>query len=194
MQQNNKIIGITGITGSGTSTVSKMILTQNKAEIIEADKLAHKITNEKAQEIAAVFGNNILTENQEINRQALGQIVFGNKSEMEKLEKIIHPPVIAEVKRLINKDGIIIIDAPLLIESGLYKICQSIWLITSSNENRINRLMFRNGLNEEEALIRINSRQSDSYLSNFATAIIENNHTLKSLQEKVHQALRKEFK
>lgn len=198
MPQNNPhTIGVTGITGSGTSTVAK-ILALHGGYIIEADKLAHDLMKKGRpayQEIVKIFGNDILDDENEINRRILGEKVFDNKAQMTKLENIIHPQVITKTKQLIAEAPpdvhFVVIDAPLLIESGLHKICHSTWLITAPDALRLSRITSRDGLTHRDATRRINSRPGDLALRPFAHVIIENDGDLCALHEKVEDALRK---
>jgi len=192
----NKVIGITGITGSGTSTVAKMLKAYG-GYIIEADKMVHALMlkNEPAyMEIVKIFGNQILDKNDEIDRRALGSIVFGNKQQLQKLENILHPMVISKTKDILNAviHPFTVIDAPLLIESGMNKLCTSTWLITAPDALRLNRIQSRDNLTHEIAVRRLKSRPGDASLRPHANIIIENDSDLAALTEKVNAVLRKE--
>ncbi|MCL2457012.1 MAG: dephospho-CoA kinase [Defluviitaleaceae bacterium] len=199
MQQNNfPTIGVTGITGSGTSTVSA-ILAERGGFVVQADKLAHdamKKTSQAHKEILDAFGDEILSENGEINRRMLGAKVFGNKNERERLEKIIHPRVIERTKKIIEKisatsaHSFVVIDAPLLIESGMNTICDSTWLITAPDELRIARITARDKIDEAAAKRRLESRNGDDALRTHANMIIENNGSAIALRSKIETALK----
>ena len=198
------VIGITGITGSGTSTAAK-ILAEEGGFVISADKLSHELMKMGAgayNEIVKSFGEGILCEDGEIDRRALGGIVFGDREKMTLLEGIIHPEVIARTQEMIE-DSIgmgykfAVIDAPLLIESGMDKICTSCWLITAPDSARLERIQSRDGITPEMASRRLKSRQGDSFLRPHAHIVIENSSDIESLRTKVLEALkqtpRKEF-
>ncbi|MCL1862741.1 MAG: dephospho-CoA kinase [Defluviitaleaceae bacterium] len=199
MRQNNfPTIGVTGITGSGTSTVSA-ILEERGGYIIEADKLAHDTMSKNKPAYAAIvdhFGKDILNANSEINRRALGKKVFGNKTEMAELEKIIHPAVIEKTRELVdtlaenNNYTFAIIDAPLLVESGMSTLCDSIWLITAPDEIRIQRVTARDGIDENTAKRRLQSRKGDAHLRQHANITIENDGSAIALRSKVEIALK----
>jgi len=185
----NSVIGITGITGSGTSTVSA-ILAERGGYIISADKLAREVI-QKGQpaydEVVRVFGSSVIADsnrNQEIDRKALGAMVFGNPEKLALLESIIHPAVISRVKdELSHNDApFVVIDAPLLIESGLHKLCNSVWLVTARDDVRLARIMSRDGISIETARQRLNSRAGDDILRPYANVIIENNADIASLR------------
>jgi len=188
----NKIIGVTGITGSGTSTVAA-ILQELGGFVISADKLAHEVMQQGQaayDKIVARFGRTILNTDGEINRKVLGGLVFGNAAAMAELEAIIHPEVIAKTKELLKQSyAFAVIDAPLLIESGMYKICGSVWLVTAPNETRIARITSRDGIDTKTAMRRINSRKGDEFLRSYADVIIENSTTLEDLRRKIKREI-----
>jgi len=203
MTQNNhdiKIIGVTGITGSGTSTVSS-ILAELGGYVISADKLAHGVMRKGQPAYEKVLNafvdctpkpdshkTPILHPNGEINRKALGAIVFGNPEKLAILESIIHPAVIAEIENLLTRaraHSFAVIDAPLLVESNLHKICHSVWLITAPDETRVSRITARDNIDRETVIRRIQSRKGDTFLQPYAHVVIENDSDLDLLREKV---------
>jgi len=189
----NNVIGVTGITGSGTSTAAK-ILAERGGLVINADKLAHEIMlkGEAAYEkITEAFGAEILDGGGEINRRKLGIKVFGNAAEMAKLENIIHPEVIAKAEILLqnNQHPFAVIDAPMLIESGMNKLCGMVWLITANDDIRLARIQARDGISQETAERRLKSRKGDDFLKSYADVIIENNGSLHDLESKILKGL-----
>jgi len=192
------IIGVTGISGSGKTTVTRM-LAKMGGYTIEADPLAH-MAMRKGQpahkEIVNVFGTDILDETGEISRPALGKLVFENKKKLAKLESIIHPKVIALTTALIahakttGKYKFAVIDAALLVEAKMHKTCHHCWLITASHDTRLARIIARDNITKEAAEKRLASRSGDEALKPHATTIIENNDDLKTLQSNVRKALK----
>ena len=192
------IIGLTGITGSGTSTVAG-ILAHHGGFVCHADKLAHEVMVSSGTaygEIVNAFGNDVLNANGEISRRALGAKVFGNREKLAKLEKIIHPLVIIRIKELIAEVSYMarytfaVIDAPLLIESGLEGMCDSCWLITAPNNIRLERIMTRDDLDADAATRRLKSRAGDDALRPYANIIIENGGSEVALRSKTLMALK----
>ena len=195
MQQNNPsmVIGVTGITGSGTSTVAKMLVA-HEGFVVEADKLAHELMlkgQPAYNEIVKIFGGDVLNADSEIDRRVLGGLVFGDVKQMAKLESIIHPLVIARTVEMIvaSTHPFAVIDAPLLIESGMNKHCTSTWLITAPDSTRLARIQSRDHLTLDAATRRLNSRAGDDALRPHADVIIENNSSFADLTEKVNDAL-----
>jgi dephospho-CoA kinase len=147
-------------------------------------------------EIIAAFGREILAENGEINRRALGEKIFSDPNERSKLEQIIHPRVIKKIRSIleINLDNsghtFLVIDAPLLIESGINEICDSIWLITAPDELRVARITARDNIDEPTAKRRLQSRKGDNFLREKSNIIINNNSSAIALRSKIETALK----
>lgn len=197
MTQNSvPTIGVTGITGSGTSTVAG-ILAERGGFVIHADKLAHDAMakSEPAHaEIVAAFGREILDAKGEINRRELGAKVFSNKPELARLEKIIHPRVIERTRQIVEVTPpgytFAVIDAPLLIESKMHEMCDSVWLITAPDTERIARITARDGIDDATAKRRLQSRSGDAALRPHANIIIANDGSAIALRSKVETALK----
>ena len=193
-----KIIGVTGISGSSKTTVTRMLAGMG-GFAVETDPLAHTLMRKGRpayNEIVAFFGAGILDANGEIHRPALGKLVFGDKEKLACLEGILHPKVAAETANLIaeaektGKYKFAIIDAPLLIEAGMHKDCDSCWLVTASRETMLARIIARDGITPNAAAKRLASRTGDEVLKPYADVIIENNgENLADLKEKVTAAL-----
>lgn len=130
MKQRVKVIGIAGGIASGKSTTARMLGSLG-ANIIDADKICHRLINTKdiVQKITDRWGDHLKNEHGKIDRHKLGEIVFADKKELSALNKIIHPKVINRIKsRIANlKDEAttkaIVLDAALLVESNLIDIC-----------------------------------------------------------------------
>ena len=192
------VIGVTGISGSGKTLVTR-ILAYMGGFPVEADPLAHSLMQKGRlayEEILSAFGTYILDEQGEIHRPALGKLVFEDKEKLAVLESIIHPKVAAKTIELIaeaEKTGaykFAIIDAPLLIEAGMHKLCNSCWLVTASHQTRLKRIMARDNITQEAAEKRLVSRSGDETLRPFADVIIENNNDdIASLEKKAQNAL-----
>jgi dephospho-CoA kinase len=188
-----KIIGLTGISGSGASAVAA-ILKERGGFIVNADELAHEaIAKGKTafRQIVEAFGEGILTPKGEIDRKALGALVFGAGDKMALLEEIIHPQVEADTQLLINKAKetkkypFAVIDAPLLIESGMNAMCGVTVLVTASDTIRAERIMARDGLTPQAAARRLASRAGDEALVPHADAVIRNDGSPDELRKKV---------
>ena len=151
--KNNVVIGVTGALASGKTTVADMFAEKGALKI-DADKIARELLeNDKhiRQMVIDAFGNAILT-GADIDRRKLAGRVFFSSADLDKLRRILHPPVIEKIKASVAASGTreIVIDAPLLIESGLNEIADVIVVLKASRETQISRATDR-GISEEEA-------------------------------------------
>ena len=136
------------------------------AVIIDADVVARRVMARyacmgKGQE---TFGKEYMTDNGDIDRKKLGELVFADRKALEKLNAITHPvirwEILQEINRLASKKccQVVVVDAALLIEAGWTEIADEVWLVVADKETQINRLRQRNGLSCEQAMNRINSQ------------------------------------
>lgn len=185
-----KIVGLTGGIASGKSTVST-ILEDLGAAIIDVDNISRKVVNKgnKAyNDIVKNFGRDILLPNDEINRKALGSIVFADSEKLKLLNSITHSEIIKMVKIRIKELEIqevkfAVIDAAILIEMGLHKLVDVIWLVIVDIDTQIKRLMDRDRFSYKEAINRINSQLSNGEKKQFANNIIDNNMPIEQVRE-----------
>ena len=176
------IIGVTGNICVGKSEVCK-ILADLGAQIIDADIVAHdvmKSTSLVFQDIVAAFGVNILDNSGEIDRKALGKIVFSDKAALKKLELLVHPIIRAQIEDAISnyKEGVIVVEAFKLLETGLSDQCDSVWVVNASYNKRLARLTERDNINIEEAQKRLHMQSSQELKLQRADVIIENESSL----------------
>ncbi|MFZ5352983.1 MAG: dephospho-CoA kinase [Bacillota bacterium] len=185
-----KVIGLTGGIASGKSTVSSM-LKKFGAIIIDVDEIARKVVSKGEiayNKIIESYGREILLSNGEINRKKLGSIVFSDKGKLELLNKITHPEIIESVKKeieLLRDQGckVAVVDAAILIEMGLNKYVDYVWLVVVDKETQIQRLIERDRLTSLEALNRINSQFTNQQRMDYADVIIDNNKPIEEVED-----------
>lgn len=198
------IIGLTGSIASGKSLVSG-ILKELGANIVDADKIAREIVEpgQKAwMDIKNVFGADILSEDGTINRKKLAGLVFEFPDKLEILNSITHPHIIAKITEEVNnyrvqKDnlaGALVIDAPLLIETGLNKLVDSVWVVFVPEKIQIERLMARDNISREEAQDRINSQMPANEKLKYADFIIDNSGGVFETKQKVESIWKQLFR
>ncbi|MHB8840383.1 MAG: dephospho-CoA kinase [Candidatus Aquicultor sp.] len=190
-----KVIGITGAIGSGKSTVA-LLLKEKGAVVIDADQVAREAVEPGKsawKQVVDYFGEGILLPGGEINRRELGKRVFGHPEELARLNEIIHPYVIAEIDRRVErlksefKNGqAVVIDVPLLFEAGMHTHCDLTVAVTATGEIRMERLLER-GMSRAEIERRMESQEGKDILEQQADVIIENNGTPAELKEKVNE-------
>lgn len=187
------LIGLTGGIATGKSLVSG-ILKGLGAYIIDADKIAREVVEPYKpawHEIIAFFGRDILNEDETINRKKLGEIVFNAPDKKKKLEEIVHPRVIDEENKMIkdyrrsNPQGIVVIDAALLIEGGGHKRVDRLIVVYADRETQIKRLMERDGLSRENVEKRINSQMPLDEKVKMADFVIDNNKSMRDTRNQV---------
>ena len=184
-----KIIGLTGGIGAGKSTASS-ILKEYGCIILDADAISREMTSDGSEvldDIAGTFGPGYVS-NGVLDRKALGMLVFNHKNALTKLRSLITDKVadaiMSEIRTLKkeDKDGIVIIDAPLLFECGLHKITDENWLVSSNMDVRIKRVSARDGLSEQEILSRINSQMSEEEKKSLSQQVLDNSGTVDQLR------------
>jgi dephospho-CoA kinase len=172
------VIGITGSFGSGKTTVAKMF-GRLGAYAIDADKVYHSLIKPRGncyKKIVGHFGKDILGKSGRVDRKKLSRVVFKDKSKLKLLNNITHSEIIKEIKRIIKskKEKVVIVDAPLLIESGLYKEVDKIILVANEKEEQVKRAREARGLSAEETLKRIRMQMPFNKKLAFADFIIDN--------------------
>ncbi|MBN2830929.1 MAG: dephospho-CoA kinase [Candidatus Omnitrophica bacterium] len=189
------IVGITGIFGSGKSTVSKIFKSYG-SKIIDADKIAHKYLargTKTYKEIVGFFGSNILKGKREIDRVKLGRIVFGNKKLLSKLNSIIHPRVISEIRDRIkqSRHGVVVLDVPLLLEAGLKRLVDDLIVVIIDRDELIRRLVNKTALRRSEILKRIRSQIPLRKKKRVADFIIDNSKTIRETKKQIKRIIGK---
>lgn len=175
-----KIIGITGSSGSGKTTVSKILSEELNAKIINADEVVKQLQQKGTkyyQEIVETFGQEILQEDSSLNRKKLAEIIFQDELKKEKLDNLTYKYVVEEIKAQVKnaKEKHVIIDAPLLIESKLNKICDKVIAVVSSKKEQIERICKRDNIEESTARKRLESQKDNEFYKKNANYIVENN-------------------
>lgn len=190
------IIGLTGGIASGKSTVSALFK-ERSIPVVDADCIAREVVEPGKvayQQIVEAFGENILLPNEEIDRKALGEIIFSDEQQRQILNRIVHPEVRKEMTRqaqeaLQEGHDLVIMDIPLLFESKLQYMVDKIILVYVPSEVQRIRLIERDDLDEEQAQKRIHAQFPIETKKNEADYIIDNSGTREETIKQVDQLL-----
>ncbi|MEW6615804.1 MAG: dephospho-CoA kinase [Thermodesulfobacteriota bacterium] len=186
------IIGVTGSIASGKSTVTKFFIDLG-AYLIDWDVLGHAVMLPQKRAwkgVVEYFGRDILNEDQTIDRQKLGAIVFKEPEKLQRLNQIVHPEIFREDERLVKKirikdpNAIIIKDVPLLTAEIKHTLVDKAVVVYASEENQIRRLKER-GFTEEEAKNRIGAHISINEKMKFADFVIYNDGSMEETRRQV---------
>ncbi|MBW3633194.1 MAG: dephospho-CoA kinase [Chloroflexi bacterium] len=153
------VIGLTGPIASGKSTVASY-LRERGADIVDADRVYRSLLapgSELARRIVARFGPGVVAANGDIDRSALGDLVFQDADALADLDQITHPKVVDEIRTMIDRSNapVVVVEAIKLAQSGLASDIDSLWLVTADEATRLQRLMTRAGMDEAKARARI---------------------------------------
>ena len=187
-------IGITGSIACGKSTVSDYLIDKGYT-IIDADKLGHVAltSDDVKRKLAEKFGDEIL-ENNEISREKLGKLVFGNDDNLKILNSIIHP----KIKELILKlqeehkdEDLVFLDIALLYEANFVDLVEKVAVVYVDEDVQLERLMTRNSLSKEEALKRIESQMSPQEKASLGDFVINNSYRKEDTFQQIDEILEK---
>lgn len=196
-----KIIGLTGPSGAGKGFCYSFFETHG-IPCIDTDDVYHKLLispSDCVDELVKNFGETILSDSREIDRKKLANIVFSDAThkKLDTLNSITHKYVIEKTKAFLEtyqKENRIaaVIDAPLLFEARIEKLCDFTIAVISKKDLRLNRIMVRDGITEEAAKMRIDAQKSSDYYTSNATYTVTNNSDIESLNSQLKIILKKE--
>lgn len=189
------VIGITGGVGCGKSTVMNILKEQYSAKLLVADELGHQVMEpgqEAYEKICQAFGNDLVKEDGQINRNMLADRIYADDSGREKLNQIIHPCVKEVIYRKLEEwreEPLICLETAILFETGCNELCDRIWCVMTEREIRIQRLMESRGYSREKAESIMRVQLSEEEWMRRCDACIENNGDLQKLYERLQELL-----
>lgn len=194
-----KVIGITGGIGAGKSTVSGYIASLGYP-VFDADEVSRGLTADGSpvvDELAETFGEEILVRKGVLNREKLAEIVFSDPEKNRKLRKIVTMKVreagikwISEYRKK-EKYDIIVLDIPLLFETGSEDLCDAVWFITADDDVRRRRVMERDGVTAEQVKSRMKSQMPEKEKAQRSDEIVDNSRGVEELHRTVDALLKK---
>ena len=186
-----KIIGVTGSSGAGKTEVCRILQEQFDAEVIDADAVAKKLSKKGTlylNSIVSHFGADIVYKNGALNRKKLANMIYEDDQKREQLNRCTFDFIVQDIKKRINKVNhkeMILIDAPLLFESGLNSICDNVIVVLAQREEQIKRICQRDGIVEEVAKKRLNAQNTNEYFEEVGDIILINDKTLEDLKQAI---------
>ena len=185
MQSTPFIIGITGGTGCGKTTLLRCIA-EKGGLILDCDAIYHQLLRSDENLLSAIENRFPgVVENGQLQRKKLGNIVFSDEKALQDLNRITHAAVKAEVQRqLCDAPQLVAIDAIGLFEGGLSALCHTTVAVTAPEEDRIQRLMARDGIDADYARKRIAAQRSNEEFSKMCQHTLENDGELAAFQAK----------
>ncbi|MYE25190.1 MAG: dephospho-CoA kinase [Gammaproteobacteria bacterium] len=184
-----RVIGLTGGIASGKSTAARHLETRG-ALMIDADQLGHRAyepDTEAFRKVVQAFGDDIVGDDGQINRRALGGKVFGNQGELDRLTGIVWPEIrkmaLAEIDaaRVEGKVKAVVLEAAVLLEAGWQDIVDEVWVVYAEREQAIARAMARDGLDEAAVSARIDSQMTNEQRIEQSDVAFENATTAEAL-------------
>ena len=185
------IIGLTGPTGAGKSTVSEVARALG-FYVVNCDAVARRVSDEPRVLEALVnsFGQEII-KNGRLCRQTLARLAFKSEASTALLNSVLLPPIIERIREEIADKRNVLLDAPTLFESGADGMCDVTVAVLAARECLKARIVARDGLTEEDALLRLSAAKSDEFFKNRCSVIIENNGSEEELKIKAESILSK---
>ena len=191
-----EVIGLTGQTGAGKSTVRKLLKAKGAA-VIDADSVAHEVADNSLScltDIVEHFSCMVLDEKGKLNRRALGRIVFSDRKKLALLNKIMFPYIVSDIKGQVTAyeqagAQIIVIDGATLIESGCAKMCSVLVSVTADEETRLTRIIHRDGISKRDAVRRVSAQNPEEFYIKASDYVIKNNGTPGDLERAAEKVL-----
>ena len=192
--EQKRLIGLTGGIATGKSTVASYLAKQHNLPMLDADLYAREAVRSGSPILADIFrryGEQVKLPNDNLNRQALGNIIFNNERERKWLESKIHPYVkncFARAIEQIDAQQIVLV-IPLLLEANMTDLVTEIWVVYCSRSEQLQRLMQRDRLTLAQAEARIDSQLSLETKVKAADVVLDNNFGLENLFRQIDRAL-----
>lgn len=191
-------VGLTGGIASGKSTVSRY-LKEHGEYVIDADLVSREIVEPPSSvliELQTQFGCDILLKNGSLDRKKLGAFVFGNAQKLEKLNAIMFPAIWDRINQIVDVHIIdnptckrLFIDAAVLLESGGLDYVDEVWLVVCDEEQQLQRLMLRDGLNRTQAMQRLKAQWPLEKKRAFADVVLDNSFNEENLFKQIDRSI-----
>jgi len=184
------VLGLTGQTGAGKSTVCRILQSEQDVCVVDADQVARQVVScgtECLAEIALHFSIAVLNRDGTLNRKKLAELVFNDRQKLRELNQITFPHIIAAMREKIRQCQaagyrIVILDAPVLYESKADRLCDKVLAVVADPAVRRTRIVSRDSLSEKEAKARMNSQHTDDFYTSRADYVVRNDGDMTALR------------
>ena len=189
------VIGITGGVGCGKTTVMKILQEKYKAKLLVADELGHQVMKPGTQaydQIRQIFGDDLVQENGQLDRNILAERIYADARGREKLNEIIHPCVKELIRKKLKEwreEPLVCLETAILFETGCDEFCDTVWCVLTDKEIRISRLMASRGYTRERAAAIMKAQLPDEEWVHRCDESIENNGDMQKLSERLQELL-----
>lgn len=197
------LIGVTGGIACGKTEVCR-VFQKKRAIILSGDEIGREVVEKNKNvrsELVRTFGKAILNKNKSLNRRKLGRLAFASKESKDRLNKIIHPYLLRQLKKRIetlrrrrDQDLLVVIDAALIVEWGLQSELDHLIFVQAKREEKIKRLQKQKGYSRKEALDRIKSQLPETAKKRLADFVIINDKSVRELRKKAEKVFSKLIK
>lgn len=193
------VIGITGGIGSGKSTAAH-IFADKGVRVLDADEISRKVTGPNGRALDSIrelLGKKMINSTGELNRKLVANLVFSDRTKLDKLSAVIHRYVLDEIGEELEKERekgtkLIILDVPIPVKKGFLDVCNQVWVISADDDVRLERLIAR-GISTEDAKRRMDMQMTREEYEDLADIIIENNGDSSELETKINVHIHKEI-
>lgn len=190
-QENELILGVTGGIASGKSTAA-IFLGKLGAHVVSADQIAREVVkpgSEVLSRLVEIFGTQILTQDNGLDRKGLGAVVFADPEARASLEAVMHPAIAAlsqqRLKDAAQKYALVVYEAPLLFEANAQDRVNKVLCITVDPDVQLKRVQERDDCSEEDALARIAAQMPQSKKAELSDYVVDNSADIDALKEKI---------
>lgn len=195
-----KVIGITGPSGAGKTTLSSILKSNYSSYIIDADEVAKKLSNNTKtkyfKKIVNLFGKEILRNDGNLKRKEIAKIIYQDKEKRKALNNLTFKYVVDDINKQLNEIEksnykYIGIDVPLLYEAKMEKICDYVIAVVAEDQEKINRICKRDNITEEIAKERLKIQNDNEFFAKKADFVIHNDGTLEKLENSLKEIIDK---
>lgn len=191
------VVGLVGRAGSGKSTVARA-LAETGAEVIEADRIGHEVTDrdpEVRAALASEYGADVYLADGTLDRRRVAARVFSDDAARSRLDRLVHPRIVAAIRdrvaalRARDGGGVVVIDAALMLDWGLERECDAVLAVVAPEAEQVARLVRQRGWTETEARARLAAQRTNEAFAAAADVVLDNRGTPQALAERARAAL-----